>query len=352
MAVKIFLTGVTGYIGGDIFYALQEAHPDFDYTLLVRSEERATPVKAKYPKAKFVYGDLNSSEVIEKAASEADIVIHTANSADDVPSAQAIAKGLAAGHTPSKPGFWLHICGTGILMHRDMREQRYGQPPYADEKYDDVADIDKVLSLPDEAIHRNVDKIVLAASAESGGAVRTAIVGPPCISGAGRGPVNTRSIQVYNMIEFAMKEGYVPVIGTGRTEWDHIHVNDLAALFVRLVDAAQDPKLASSSEIFGDHGYYFCEAGSFAWGDVAKWIADELVKQGFMAEPKVEETTVEYVAKLGFYAGATWGLNSKSFAKRARQYLGWKPTKGGLKEIIPNAVSSEAVRMGIEPQAA
>lgn len=81
-------------------------------------------------------------------------------------------------------------------MHRDMREQRYGQPPYPDEKYDDIADIEKVLSLPDEAIHRDVDKIVLAANANSGGAVRTAIVGPPCISGAGRGPVNTRSIQL------------------------------------------------------------------------------------------------------------------------------------------------------------
>lgn len=72
------------------------------------------------------------------------------------------------------------------------------------------------------------------------------------------------------MIAFAMKEGFVPVIGTGRTEWDHIHVHDLAALFVKLVDATQDPKLSSDPEIFGNHGYFFCENGPFAWGDVAK----------------------------------------------------------------------------------
>lgn len=72
------------------------------------------------------------------------------------------------------------------------------------------------------------------------------------------------------MIAFAMKEGFVPVIGTGRTEWDHIHVNDLAALFVKLVHATQDPKLSSDPEIFGNHGYFFCENGPFAWGDVAK----------------------------------------------------------------------------------
>lgn len=71
-----------------------------------------------------------------------------------------------------------------------------------------------------------------------------------------------------------------------------------------------------------------------------------------MAEPKVEETTVENVAKAGFYAGATWALNSKSFATRGKQYLGWKPVRGGLKELIPEAVSLEAARLGIKPQAA
>lgn len=42
--------------------------------------------------------------------------LDTAGSADDEPSAKAIAKGLAEGHTPEKPGFWLHISGTGILQ--------------------------------------------------------------------------------------------------------------------------------------------------------------------------------------------------------------------------------------------
>lgn len=33
-----------------------------------------------------------------------------------MPSAKAIAKGLAAGHTAERPGYWLHICGTGMLL--------------------------------------------------------------------------------------------------------------------------------------------------------------------------------------------------------------------------------------------
>lgn len=54
---------------------LEKKHPDYDYTLLVRNEERGRPVQARYPNAKLVYGTLDDAAVIEKAAAEADIVI-------------------------------------------------------------------------------------------------------------------------------------------------------------------------------------------------------------------------------------------------------------------------------------
>lgn len=71
-----------------------------------------------------------------------------------------------------------------------------------------------------------------------------------------------------------------------------------------------------------------------------------------MAEPKVEATTLETAKQDGFWAAATWAMNSKSFASRPRGLLGWNPTRGGLKEGVPEAVSSEAERLGIKPQAA
>jgi N-acetyl-gamma-glutamylphosphate reductase len=66
-----------GYIGGEALYSLYQAHPDFEYTLLVRNEEKAKLVSGQYPKAHFVYGNLDDSEVIEKAAAAADIVVRT-----------------------------------------------------------------------------------------------------------------------------------------------------------------------------------------------------------------------------------------------------------------------------------
>lgn len=80
-------------------------------------------------------------------------------------------------------------------------------------------------------------------------------------------------------------------------------------------------------------------------------VADEMVKQGFMAEPKVEVTTLDNVKSQGIWSSVTWGINSKSFANRARKNLGWEPSRGSMKDAIPEIVFSEAKRLGIEPQA-
>ena len=76
-----------------------------------------------------------------------------------------------------------------------------------------------------------------------------------------------------------------------------------------------------------------------------------MVKQGFMAEPKVEVTTLDNTRDQGLWSSVTWGINSKSFANRARKNLGWEPTRGGIEDAIAEIVASEAKRLGIKPQA-
>ncbi|KAL1879954.1 hypothetical protein VTK73DRAFT_6534 [Phialemonium thermophilum] len=346
MAPKIFLTGVTGYIGGDAFYALQKAHPDFDYTLLVRNEARGKLVKEKYPNVRLVYGTLDDAHVISKAAAAADIVVHTAESADNVPSAKAIAKGLAEGHSADKPGYWIHICGTGILQWYDETHRRYGQPPVPEETYDDIKDIDRIINIPDQALHRNVDKIVLAAN--SSPAVKTAIVGPPTIYGPGRGPVNQRSIQVYDLAKLGLRKGYIPYIGTGKVEWDNVHIHDVSSLLISLVEAALDPARNQDPELFGPKGYFFAESGTHTWGGVAQWIAEEAHRQGFLKEPATKQTDLEEVTKEP-EGNPSWATNSKSKASRARKYFGWTPKGRSLKEEIPDIVAGEAKSLGLKP---
>ncbi|KAI0400590.1 nucleoside-diphosphate-sugar epimerase [Xylaria palmicola] len=334
MATKIFLTGATGYIGGEALYSIHQAHPDFEFSLLVRSEEKAKQISDQYPNVKFVYGGLDDSEVIEKAAAAADIVVHTADSSDHLPSAKAIAKGLSKGHTDEKPGYWIHVCGTGMLQWYDWDNDRYGQDPLPSQKYHDIDDIDRILTLPPHAYHRDCDEIVL--SANQIGGVKTLIVGPPLIYGPGRGPVNQRSIQAYNMAKFTLENGFAPVMaGAGSPEWDNVHVQALGRFFALAVDAALDPAKRADPEIFGPRGYFFLEHGTHSWRDLATWIAEEAARQGHIPAARTEA---------GDYKN--YGANSKSVAARARKYLGWEPHGRSLKDEVPDIVAGEAKRLG------
>lgn len=75
MAANIFITGATGYIGGDILHHLYSQQLDVSYTLLIRSEERATKILEKYPTVRVIIGSLDDSDILVREASHADIVI-------------------------------------------------------------------------------------------------------------------------------------------------------------------------------------------------------------------------------------------------------------------------------------
>jgi len=67
-------TGATGYIGGDVLYAVSQAHPDWQVSVLVRNKDKAAKLSSEYPNARVVLGDLDSSTVIEEETKNANIV--------------------------------------------------------------------------------------------------------------------------------------------------------------------------------------------------------------------------------------------------------------------------------------
>jgi len=268
-------------------------------------------------------------------------VIHTADSSDHAGAAKAIAAGLAKGHSKEHPGFWLHTSGTGILTWKDSEDGTFGEAP-SQPPYDDLENVSGLTGLPDKAFHRDVDKIVLGASSES---VKTAIVCPPTIYGPGRGPGNQRSRQVYDLAKATLQQGQAPQLGKGLTEWDNVHVHDLSDLWVLLVDAAvkNDPEM--HDKLWGKDGYFLAENGHHVWGEVSKQVGDVAFEKGYIQEKGVKPMSAEEAKKAG---GATWGLNSKGYAKRARKYLGWTPKGKSLKDEIPDIVDQEATLLGIK----
>ena len=67
-------TGTTGYIGGDAFFAIAQAHPDWQLSVLVRNKEKGAKLANEYPQVRIVYGDLDSGDIIEEETKNADIV--------------------------------------------------------------------------------------------------------------------------------------------------------------------------------------------------------------------------------------------------------------------------------------
>ncbi|CZS89138.1 related to nucleoside-diphosphate-sugar epimerase [Rhynchosporium agropyri] len=344
MATKIFITGTTGYIGGDVMHALYQAHPDFEYTALVRNSDRGGVVAAAFPKVKFAYGTLDDSELLEKESAKADIVIHTADSSDHAGAAKAIAKGIANGHSKEKPGFWIHLGGAGILTWKDMESETYGEPP-SQQPYDDLDRVSDLTSLPDSAFHRDIDKIVLGASSD---VVKTAILCPPSIYGSGRGPGNQRSRQVNVLVKTTLEQGQTVVLGRGLTEWDNVNVHDLASLFVLLVEAAIAKKPDMDGKLWGKEGYYLVENGHHVWGELSKLVGKTAFDKGYIKEKDTKAMTPDEAKEAAGFEALSWGMNSKGFAKRAREYLGWKPTGRSLEDEIPFIVDGEAEHLGIK----
>ncbi|KAI6769810.1 hypothetical protein HG530_004439 [Fusarium avenaceum] len=253
-------TGVTGFVGGTTFSKIHDTHPDYDYTLYVRNEDRAKVIAEKYPNAKLVYGDLESTDVIEKAASEADVVVHalnTAEPADSGSAARAVVRGLATGNSSENPGYYIHLSGAGILTWYDLKHKRYCEAPLPEQKCNDIHDIDRILNLPDEAIHKDIDNIVQNLDSD---AVRSLIVAPPVIYGIRKGLVNKSSIAVPTLTKATFDLGYAPFVGAGKAKWDNVHVGDLADLLIKCVEAFQDYK-KDSPVIWGKQAYYFVTGG-------------------------------------------------------------------------------------------
>ncbi|KAJ5118064.1 hypothetical protein N7526_011087 [Penicillium atrosanguineum] len=317
---KVFITGITGYIGGDATATLVAKHPEFTYSALVRSTEKAEQVKAQYPNIRVVIGDLDDSALLERESAAADIVLHTADASDHADAAKAIATGLVAGHSKKNPGYWLHTGGTGILTFEDSDRNEFGNHSY--KVYDDWSGVEELLNLPDHAFHRNVDQLVLEAGTTHADVLKTALVCPPTIYGRGRGPCSQRGRQVYELANVTLRLQKGPIIGAGRSIWNNVHIHDLSDV----------PTISPKN---GEH----------VWGELAKSTAEAATKLGYLPEAKAESIDLESAKKYAGFESLSWGMNSRGRAQRARKILGWKPHRPSLLEELPTVVRSESERM-------
>jgi nucleoside-diphosphate-sugar epimerase len=213
--------------------------------------------------------------------------------------------------------------------------------------YDDYDHVHEVVTLPENAPHRNVDIIVLGAAKQHPGKVHPAIVCPPTIYGPGRGAGNQKSIQAVRLAKAVLQHGKGLQVGEGTNVWTQIHVQDLSNVYLRLVEEAIK---GGGSATWGEEAYYFAEDGEFYWGDVAKRIAKEAFKKGYIPTSEMDIFTPAEADELCRYGSFLWAFNSRCRAVRARKLLGWKPEltkKIPLLETLGDTVEEEARELGI-----
>jgi len=340
--INILLTGATGYIGGSILTGLLQ-HPNvsnFKITALIRGDESRVKKLASLGVTPLV-GSNDSHDIIQKAASESHVVIHTANSADDLPSTQSLIAGLnKRTQTTGKPAIYIHTGGTGVLAE-DVRGKKGSDIVYSD------LDPDQINGLADERLHRNVDLFIINA-AQTNPQLKSVIVFPPVIYGIGTGPFNRDSTLLSILIRSALKRGKVEVIGPGEATWNNVHIADVVDGYIILLDqllAAYGPDTKPDSKpspylTTGHEGYYFAENGQNSGRQLSEKIGEVLHKKGVLKSPQVTSFPDDEVES-ALFGPLSWLLGSQSNSKAERlRKLGWKPHQPNIFDSVEEQVNA------------
>lgn len=313
----IFITGVTGYIGGSVLSALL-SHPrakSFQITVLTRSPEKVVPLNSLGVVA--VVGSNQDLEKLTEYTRNSDVVFACADS-DDLQAAKAILLGLKKRYDETgRVPILIHTSGTGVLTDNAAGD-------YATDKVYSDLDIPLIETLPKTQPHRKVDIEVVAADEK--GYVRTYIVLPSTIYGIANtslvklGIQNPYSKQIPNLIKASIDRKQGGVVGKGLNLWPNVHISDITSLYITIFDAA----IRGTGEAgHGREGFYFGENGEHRVGRISEVIAELLfeVKLGKSPEP-----TVFTEDELQKYFGGARNLGSNSRARADRSKLiGWKP---------------------------
>lgn len=340
---KILLTGATGYIGGTVLATiLNSSTPSLksaSITCLLRGADRAAQLTSKYgDRVKPVlYEGLDDLERTTEVASQHDIVINTTLGMHPA-SSEALIRGLAQRKSQVGSEVWIihtsgvsNICDSPITNPVPIHEW--------DDIKDDVYAFEKKLEAGNAYNQRTAELGVVDTGLELG--VKTLVIMSPVVYGIGTGLFNTKSLALYSM-KSLVQVGKPLVLGDGAGVWGHVHVEDLAELYVLVAQNIIEQNGASVPS--GKKGIIFSANGQHSWLELTHDMADVCYKNGLVREKTIthvnlDEGTQILAPTLGFvdlindtgnakyYVEPVFSSNARTVASVARK-LGWKPSRG------------------------
>jgi nucleoside-diphosphate-sugar epimerase len=278
--MQVFITGGSGYIGRSTISALiGRGH---EVTALARSDKAARTVAELG--AVPVAGSLTDLEVLRKAAARADGVIHLGvdyvEGAAEVDRAASQALQDGAGSDP-----YVHTGGVWV----------YGDTV-------GVVDEDAPLNPPGITAWRlENEKLVLGRAADGG---RPIIVMPGLVYGGSGGGLAETFFSVPGRTN-----GAVPCIGDGANHWSLVHVEDIAELYVRALNAPAGSVYAGVS------------GQNHTLAEITRAISHAA---GY--PDSIETLTLDQALRRMGPIAEAFALDQQMTGARAHRELGWTPT--------------------------
>ena len=311
---RVFLTGVTGFVGGSVLVSLYTAHPDIQITALVRKESDAEQLQLAYPNLLIIIGSISSLSLLTSNAAAADFVIHMAG--DNLPAVCAMIDGLASSSSGRPLPRIISISGPRSLIDRSLPITGIAIP--SDKIWSDVADAHTILSLPKERMHAEADQEIIRHSIAKG--VGTILLSPGQLWGRSKGLLRkeSHSATYYAAVK---RRGRAFVIGDGSVAWSWLSKDDLDNAVVFLTEEAlMNGKERREKLKVNMEGYYFVQAGDVSLIERAEAVNKRL---GFK---EVERVPVEVATEIHPFGPLMWGCGARFRADKLRN-LGWRPNE-------------------------
>ncbi|KRC66590.1 hypothetical protein ASE12_18520 [Aeromicrobium sp. Root236] len=271
--MKILLTGGTGFIGSAVLDQLVAT--GHRVTAVVRSQKSSLHVQDAG--ATGIIGDLFNADWLAAELRGHDAAIHTAAGGDerDAELNEAVIDAAIAAFSGTQKPF-VHTGGIWV----------YGNNPAITET--------SPLAAPDLTAWRVASEQRLL---ESG--IRASVVQPGIVYGHGKG--------IPAMLAASPEAGTVALFGTGDQRWTTVHVDDLADLYVRVLEQAP-----------GGRTY----VGVSGQNPTVRELGEALGEV-------VAEDPAATIERLGGFGEALL-LDQQASGQRARSELGWQPTRPSL----------------------
>lgn len=292
---KVFITGITGYIGGTI--AVKLKNKGYEVWGLARKDDDITALRQLgFP---VIKGSLQDADVLRLAISSSDAIVHTADSDD-----MAVAEGFISLLRGSGKTF-IYTSGSAIVANWD-------KPETASFVYTEDFPLETDSPMGSRVVINNT---VLRSAIQG---VRSIVVVPSMVYGTGL-LLNKESKQIPLLIRTAQEKGFAVYASSGAQSWSNVHVEDLADLYILALKKAKPGSC------------FFAENGLASFKEIAVAIHEKL---HFSGTP-VSLTPSEASSCWGeMMATIALGSDCRLNADKARLFLDWKPQHSSFLPFI------------------